>query len=534
MAARITSCSSSSSTRDEVYIAAIPLRGSKGPAQLLLSSAYSLNLQHFMVIHKPQHQLEDATVYDFQPEDPENVWVAAAALCGGKVAGVILQRKLSYLPKKKYWFVGYAKENVNAADAIHEFNHNWETDLVLGNHDCRHYSQGLVLAFKGNSQKVLDITKYGASKGADVSEALMKAWKEAIASPTPCKILIPPGDWTLSQAHMEGPNKSPINLEVKGTLKAYPDPAKLPVKAYEWVTINYVNFLTISGGGVFDGQGQQAWKQNDCNKNSKCAKLPINLSLNFINNSIIQDVTTKDSKNFHVNCISSGNVTFQNFKVSATGDSINTDGLHIARGNNIRVIDSTIETGDDCVSMGDQLTDVLIKNVKCGPGHGISIGSLGKNPEEKDIKGITVQGCTFKNTDNGIRIKTWPSAPATLTISDLHFIDLTMDNASSPIIFDQQYCPWNLCKLDKPSLIKIKDVEIKNVKGTSALPEVITFSCSASNPCENVRIGDIDLKYTGPMPNSTRCENIKPIFSGKQNPPICSGPPPKPRNKPAK
>lgn len=106
-------------------------------------------------------------------------------------------------------------------------------------------------------------------------QALMKAWKEAIASPTPTKILVPAGDWTLSQAHMAGPNKAPIHLELKGTLKAYPDPNKLPVKTKEWVTINYVNFLTISGGGVFDGQGQQAWKMNDCNKNKNCAKLPI-------------------------------------------------------------------------------------------------------------------------------------------------------------------------------------------------------------------------------------------------------------------
>lgn len=56
MAARIMMSCSSSSSRDEVYVAAIPLRASKGPAQLLLSTAYSLNfpdLQHLMVIHKP-------------------------------------------------------------------------------------------------------------------------------------------------------------------------------------------------------------------------------------------------------------------------------------------------------------------------------------------------------------------------------------------------------------------------------------------------------------------------------------------------
>ncbi|XP_057792965.1 polygalacturonase isoform X2 [Salvia miltiorrhiza] len=392
-----------------------------------------------------------------------------------------------------------------------------------------------LLSLAATSQTVFDITKYGATRGADISEALMKAWKDAIASATASQILIPAGDWTLSQAHLAGPNKSPINLEVKGTLKAYPDPAKLPVKTYEWVTINYVNFLTISGGGVFDGQGQQAWKANDCHKNSKCAKLPINLSLNFINNSLIQDVTTKDSKNFHVNCISSANVTFQRFTVSAPGDSVNTDGIHIARSSNVRVLDSVIETGDDCISMGDELTDVLIRGVKCGPGHGISIGSLGKNVQEKDVKGITVQGCTFTNTDNGIRIKTWPSAPATLTISDLHFTDLTMVNVSNPIIFDQQYCPWNLCSLDKPSEIKISNVEIMNVKGTSATAEVLVFSCSRSKPCDNVKIGAVDLKYIGPTPapTTTRCENIKPIFSATQNPPVCSGPPAQPQPKPA-
>lgn len=44
------------SGRDEVYVAAVPLRATKGPAQLLTSTAYSLNLwdlQHFMVIIKP-------------------------------------------------------------------------------------------------------------------------------------------------------------------------------------------------------------------------------------------------------------------------------------------------------------------------------------------------------------------------------------------------------------------------------------------------------------------------------------------------
>lgn len=128
----------------EVYVAAVPLRATKGPAQLLMSAAYSLNfwdLKHFMVIIKPSasHQ---ALVYDFQPEDPENILVALAALSGSKVPGVLQVRKIGKLPKRKCWFVGFSR--VNAIDAALRFNERWETELKIGFHDCRDYSQGLV------------------------------------------------------------------------------------------------------------------------------------------------------------------------------------------------------------------------------------------------------------------------------------------------------------------------------------------------------------------------------------------------------
>ncbi|KAL0423762.1 UNVERIFIED_CONTAM: Polygalacturonase [Sesamum radiatum] len=278
----------------------------------------------------------------------------------------------------------------------------------------------------------------------------MDAWKEASNSTSPSIIVIPRGTWSLSQVKLIG-NKAPLELQVQGTVQANPKTGQLPNKDGEWITINYyVNYFTLSGGGVFDGQGQEAWKQNDCHKNRNCAKLPMNLSFNFINNSIIRDVTTKDSKNFHVNCISSHNVTFLRFTISAPGDSPNTD-------------------GDDCVSIGDETKEVRIQNVTCGPGHGISVGSLGGYAEEKDVQGIYVKNCTFIGTQNGVRVKTWPSAPAQLTVSDLHFEDLIMDN--------------------RPSSIKITNVSIKNVRGTTNSAEAVTLICSSLKPCENVEGG---------------------------------------------
>ncbi|XWS47349.1 hypothetical protein CRYUN_Cryun14cG0144900 [Craigia yunnanensis] len=132
--------------KDEVYVAAVALRTTKGPAQLFMSAAYSLNLwdlQHFMVIIKPSPPLSSqAIVFDFQPEDPENIYTALAALSGRAVPGVVLTRKLTKLPRSRCWFVGYSKED--AVDKAYKFNNTWEADLRVGFHDCRDYTNGLV------------------------------------------------------------------------------------------------------------------------------------------------------------------------------------------------------------------------------------------------------------------------------------------------------------------------------------------------------------------------------------------------------
>ncbi|XP_030931926.1 uncharacterized protein LOC115957743 isoform X5 [Quercus lobata] len=133
--------------RDEVYVMAVPLRATKGPAQLLMSTAYSLNLwdlHHFMVLVKPSSPPppSQALVFDFQPKDPENIYVALDVIAGRSVPGVLLVRKLRELPRSKCWYVG--SPNVDAIDVACEFNKSWKTDLRVGHHDCRDYTNGLI------------------------------------------------------------------------------------------------------------------------------------------------------------------------------------------------------------------------------------------------------------------------------------------------------------------------------------------------------------------------------------------------------
>ncbi|XP_042515427.1 uncharacterized protein LOC122089807 isoform X2 [Macadamia integrifolia] len=152
--------------RNEVYVASMPLRAAKGPAQLLMSAAYSLNLrdlQHYLVIIRPISPSQpQAFVFDFQPQDPENIYVALAALSGRGVPGepimflptfvlfpnpqiisllgTVLVRKLTKLPKTKCWFIGFSYGD--SIQKANKFNEIWQTELSIGQHDCRDYTNG--------------------------------------------------------------------------------------------------------------------------------------------------------------------------------------------------------------------------------------------------------------------------------------------------------------------------------------------------------------------------------------------------------
>ncbi|KAF8391648.1 hypothetical protein HHK36_023955 [Tetracentron sinense] len=367
---------------------------------------------------------------------------------------------------------------------------------------------------------VWNVKKYGA-KGdgqSDISQAMMSAWKEACASPSPAAVVIPPGNYMAGPVKFIGPCKAPMMVQVQGVVKAPADPNKF--KQDGWVVFQYVDHLTVSGGGTFDGQGTTTWSKYSCGRTGKCPVLPINLRFDFVTNSVIRDIHSLNSKSFHVNVMGCKNVTFQHLTITAPENSPNTDGIHMGRATGINITDVKIGTGDDCISIGPGSRSVTINKVTCGPGHGISVGSLGRYQNEEDVVGINVRNCTLTNTMNGVRIKTWPASPNGFA-SDMHFDNIIMNKVSNPILIDQEYCPWNQCKQQVPSRVKISQVSFRNIRGTSATQLAVKLVCSKGMPCQNVEVGNINLQYIGKEgPVTSHCANVKPILTGKQIPAI--------------
>ncbi|KAI3675163.1 hypothetical protein L1987_84748 [Smallanthus sonchifolius] len=369
-----------------------------------------------------------------------------------------------------------------------------------------------------NHAAIVDIKTKGA-KGDGITDdgpAILSAWKDACAGPPPSSLFIPPGTYLSVAIELVGPCKGPIEINANGaTIKAPPELAKFTKDS--WITIRNVDKLTMTGG-TFDGQGQQAWTSKIC-KDSTACQIPVNLRLSKLKDSLFRGITSINSKNFHIAFRGCDNSRVENINIDAPGNSINTDGIHIAKLNGLNISNSKIGTGDDCISFGEGSRNVRIDGVSCGPGHGFSIGSLGKYPNEEPVEGIFLNNCTITGAVNGLRIKSWPdSYPG--TVNDIHFEDIIVTSVTNPILIDQEYCPNKACKKGAPSKVKISNVSFRKIRGTSSAKVAVKLVCSSLAPCESVEVADINLTFNGGQATS-ECTNARPKVTGQNVPGVC-------------
>ncbi|MED6175574.1 hypothetical protein PIB30_079685 [Stylosanthes scabra] len=373
-------------------------------------------------------------------------------------------------------------------------------------------------------EKINNVISFGAKPDGkfDCTQAFMDAWRATCKSKVQARVLVPQGKFVVSSMYFSGPctTPGPVTVQVEGTVLATTD-----ISEYadgEWLMFQDLSGFKLIGGGTFDGQGKDSWAETEnCETDSEsaCVRNPSSIFFDNVSNGIIQNIKSLNPKGFHIFITNSANIRLRLLKLTAADTSPNTDGIHLSHTINVKISKSTIETGDDCVSMIQGVSNISIKRLKCGPGHGISIGSLGKYENELEVRGIRVENCTLVGTTNGLRIKSWPEKYAGLA-TEISFSDVTIENVKNPIIIDQEYqCTPGNCK-KKPSLVKIANVGFVNIKGSTISPIAVDLRCSHQFPCENVRLHNIDLKLV-PSPAGSRCANIKPIYGGIQMPPAC-------------
>ncbi|KAJ0076504.1 hypothetical protein Patl1_35941 [Pistacia atlantica] len=344
--------------------------------------------------------------------------------------------------------------------------------------------------------------------------AFKAAWKEACETTGDVKLLIPGGTYLIGPLKFAGPCY----------VKATTDLSKYRFGA-GWVEFGWVEGLTLTRGGTFDGQGAKAWPYNrpywlvilkiiyvgkssgfgigdfgprictaclvmlhqkqksSQTSKSSCETLFFFQNVKFVamNRTDVRDITSLNSKYFHIALVECKNFKGSKIKVSAPANIPNTDGIHIERSSGVYFSRSHIGTRDDCTSVGQGNSQVTISSITCGPGHGIrcSVGSLERYRNEGDVREPVVRDSILTNTLNDIRIKTWANSPGGSVATNMTFENIVMNDVTNPIIIDQAYCPFTSCPA------KLSDIYFKNIRGTSSSTVAVALECSKRMPCQN-------------------------------------------------
>ncbi|KAF7068511.1 hypothetical protein CFC21_074259 [Triticum aestivum] len=375
-------------------------------------------------------------------------------------------------------------------------------------------------------QNVFIVDNYGARGDGkhDDAQPLAKAWNAACSSSRPAVLLVPEGKtYLLSSVTLSGPCKSSVVFMVKGTLVAPRSRSAWSQNdTSRWILIQGVTGLTVSGGGTINGNGD-VWWTNSCkvNKALPCTKAPTALTFHQCNNLQVENLKLVNSQQIHLSVEDCSGVQLARLSITAPGTSPNTDGIHITRSKDVQVKDCVIKTGDDCVSIENGTHNLFVSKVVCGPGHGISIGSLGDDNSRAEVSGITIDSVQLYGTTNGARIKTWQGGSG--YAKDITFQNMVMDNVQNPIIIDQNYCDSaKPCNRGQGSAVEVSNVVFKNIRGTTVSKDAIKLSCSHSISCSDIVLENINLKMEGGKGDTeSTCQNAKWQESGTVIPQPC-------------
>ncbi|KAF5726734.1 polygalacturonase [Tripterygium wilfordii] len=374
----------------------------------------------------------------------------------------------------------------------------------------------------GGHSMIFNVLHFGA-KGdgsTDDTKAFQAAW--AAACKVEASIMIVPAEYEflVGPISFSGPYcKANIVFQLDGTIIAPTNFNAWGKGLFQWLEFTKLIGITVQGKGIIDGRGSGWWQDSQyedpiddeakliipLNKTIEInPPMPISTelgrgmpsikptALRFYGsfNVTVTGITIQNSPQCHLKFDNCKGVLVHDMTVSSPGDSPNTDGIHLQNSKDVLIHSTTVGCGDDCVSIQTGCSNVYIHNVNCGPGHGISIGSLGKDDTKACVSNITVRDVNMHNTMNGVRIKTWQGGSG--SVQGVLFSNIQVSEVQLPIVIDQYYCDKRKCQ-NQTSAVSLSGITYEKIRGTYTVKPV-HFACSDSLPCLDVSLNTIELK----------------------------------------
>lgn len=355
-----------------------------------------------------------------------------------------------------------------------------------------------------------DVLDYGA-KGdgkTDDTKAFQAAWTAACKKQASTMLVPSSSTFLVKPISFLGAGcSSDIVFQLDGKIIAPTSSRAWGKGLQHWIEFKNLKGITFKGSGTLDGQGSVWWKDSqtsdpsevdthsdDMRTSDTSGKMPSTkpTALRFYGSSkvTVTGITIVNSPQFHLKFDDCNGVQVFDMSVSSPGDSPNTDGIHLQNTQNVVIHGTKLACGDDCISIQTGSSNVYIHDVNCGPGHGISIGSLGEDNTKACVSNITVRDITIQNTMTGVRIKTWQGGSG--SVQNVKFSNIQVSEVEAPIVIDQYYCDGGGCT-NKTSAVAVSGISYENIKGTYTKKPVY-FACSDSLPCKGISLATIQLK----------------------------------------
>jgi polygalacturonase len=361
-------------------------------------------------------------------------------------------------------------------------------------------------------QNKIQITDFGAV--GDGQTLNTEAFRKAIAAcraARGCEVQVPPGVFVSgpieltsrmalvlakgatirgSERFSDYDNTEPKSTESDGQQNVF---TRSKAPSLPLIRAGNLTDVAILGEGTIDGAGLSWWQrfraeraagapqQGQPSRPGQPVATPRPRMVWFVgcNRVLIKGVTLKDAPQFHLVPYLTHEVTIEDVKIFAPADSPNTDGIDPTGSRNVLIRHCLIDVGDDNVSFKsnpkeEPLENVLVTDCTFKHGHGASVGSnIGGG-----IRNITVQNCTFENTDNGIRIKSTRDRGS--VVENITYRDLILKNVGVAITinlfyFDREGEQERKAKPVGPTTPIVRNVRIINVTvdGAKTAGEII-------------------------------------------------------------
>ncbi|KAM7254089.1 hypothetical protein ACFE04_031771 [Oxalis oulophora] len=354
----------------------------------------------------------------------------------------------------------------------------------------------------GSAQSVINFGALGDGK-TDDSKAFLRAWEAICRGSTKNPTLVIPHGKTflMNPVAFRGPCKpSVINFQIDGNIVASRNLGAFDVTRRErWISFYHVRGLHVYAKGQLDGNGDVWWAA--CPYLNPNCRRPTLLTFFGCSNLIVNGLRTINSPRNHISIHKVDSAVISNLYLSSPKTSTNTDGIDIEGSTNVRIEDSTIETGDDCIAINTGVNTLHITRVNCVSSHGISVGSLGKNGAFAKVEGIYVSHCNLTGSHNGVRIKSFPGGRG--YAKNIWFTDIELHDSGNPIIIDQFYS-LPLSIPNGSTDVEISDVHYVGIRGTSINDTSINLKCSKTVGCKDIHLTDINITPSINIPPKSR------------------------------